>query len=142
LSLRHRISRRYIHKLFEREQTSLSRFVLGERLTRVHRMLADPRHADRTIAAIAFSAGFGDLSTFNREFRRRLGVMPSEVRHRGQQASPMWLSRKLVYSLERCIDRGSQPTVHAAGEAGVAAQEKAATFLLALDAGAALDDGP
>ncbi|HEY3145214.1 MAG TPA: LysE family transporter [Dongiaceae bacterium] len=84
LSLRHRISPRYIHKLFEREKTSLSRFVLGERLTRVHRMLADPRQADRTIADIALSAGFGDLSTFNREFRRRFGVTPSEVRHRGQ----------------------------------------------------------
>src|SRR5262249_18410418 len=45
-------------------------------------------------------------------------------------------------SLERCIDRGSQPTVHVASETGVTAQEKAAPFLLALDAGATLDDGP
>ena len=57
-------------------------------------------------------------------------------------ATPIWLSRKLDDSLERCPDRGSQPTVHAAGKAGVAAQEKAAPFFLALDAGAALDDGP
>ncbi len=31
---------------------------------------------------------------------------------------------------------------HAAGKAGVAAQEKAAPFFLTLDAGAALQDGP
>jgi AraC-like DNA-binding protein len=84
LSMRHHISPRYIRKLFESESTSLSQFVLGQRLTRVHRMLADARHADRTIADIALAAGFGDLSTFNREFRRRFGVTPSDVR-RGPQ---------------------------------------------------------
>ena len=80
LAARHRVSPRYIRKLFEGEDTSLSQFVLGQRLTRVHRMLSDPRHADRTIGDIAFGAGFGDLSTFNREFRRRFGVTPSDVR--------------------------------------------------------------
>jgi AraC-like DNA-binding protein len=84
LSMRHRISPRYIRKLFEAENTSLSQFVRGQRLTRVHRMLADPLHADRTIADIALAVGFGDLSTFNREFRRRFGVTPSDVR-RGPQ---------------------------------------------------------
>jgi threonine/homoserine/homoserine lactone efflux protein/AraC-like DNA-binding protein len=84
LSLRHRISPRYIRKLFEGENMSLSKFVLGQRLTRVHRMLADPRFADRTIADIALAVGFGDLSTFNREFRRRFGMTPSDVRHGGQ----------------------------------------------------------
>jgi AraC-like DNA-binding protein len=80
LSARHRLSERYIRKLFEGENTSLSQFVLGERLIRVHRMLADPRYADRTISGMAFEVGFGDLSTFNREFRRRFGVIPSDVR--------------------------------------------------------------
>jgi len=80
LSRRHGVSPRYIRKLFESENTSLSQFVLGQRLTRVHRMLADPRHADRTIGDLAFAAGFGDLSTFNREFRRRFGMTPSDVR--------------------------------------------------------------
>jgi AraC-like DNA-binding protein len=82
LSVRHRLSARYIRKLFEGENTSLSQYVLGQRLTRVHRMLADPRYASRAIADVAFSVGFGDLSTFNREFRRRFGVRPSDVRHR------------------------------------------------------------
>jgi AraC-like DNA-binding protein len=80
LSVRHRLSTRYVRKLFEGENTSLSQFVLGQRLTRVHRMLTDPCNAGRTIADIAFSVGFHDLSTFNREFRRRFGVTPSDVR--------------------------------------------------------------
>ena len=59
-----------------------------------------------------------------------------------EAATSVWFSRKLDDSLKRRLDRGSQPTVHAAGKARVAAQEKAAPFFLALDAGAALQDGP
>jgi AraC-like DNA-binding protein len=80
LSARHGVSSRYIRKLFEGQNTSLSQFVLGQRLTRVHRMLADPCYADRTITDIAFAVGFGDISTFNREFRRRFKSTPSDVR--------------------------------------------------------------
>ncbi|MEN3383321.1 MAG: hypothetical protein V7608_3365, partial [Hyphomicrobiales bacterium] len=39
-----------------------------------------PRYAGQKISAIAFDAGFGDLSYFNRAFRRRYGAAPSEVR--------------------------------------------------------------
>jgi AraC-like DNA-binding protein len=80
LAARHRVSPRYIHKLFEGEGTTLSRFVLAQRLARAHRLLTDRRHAHRTIGALAFAAGFGDLSTFNHAFRRRYGATPSEVR--------------------------------------------------------------
>lgn len=88
LSTRHRISPRYIRKLFAGENLSLSKFVLCQRLTRVHRMLADPRFADYTIADIALAAGFGDVSTFNRAFRRRFGMTPSEVRQRAAVRIP------------------------------------------------------
>lgn len=83
---RQRISTRYIHRLFESEGTTMSRYVLGLRLTRVHRVLADPNHAEKTIGAIAYDAGFGDLSTFNRAFRRRFGASPSDVRAMSRQA--------------------------------------------------------
>jgi AraC-like DNA-binding protein len=86
LSARHQLGQRYIRKLFESESTSLSRFVLLQRLTRVHRMLSDPRHAHRNIADIALAVGFGDISTFNREFRRQFGMTPSDVR--ATSASP------------------------------------------------------
>src|SRR5439155_21437498 len=80
LAGRHHMSVRYIQRLFESEGTTLSQFVLGQRLAQVHRMLADPCHAHRTISAIVYDVGFGDLSTFNREFRRRFGATPSDVR--------------------------------------------------------------
>jgi len=80
IARRHRLSARYIRKLFEAEGTSLSDFMLGQRLLRAHRMLSDPRHSGRSITAIAFEAGFNDLSYFNRAFRRRYDATPSDVR--------------------------------------------------------------
>jgi AraC-like DNA-binding protein len=80
IAARHRVSVRYVQKLFEAEALTFSRFVLAQRLARVHRMLSDPRFAGRTISSIAFACGFGDLSYFNRVFRRQYGVTPSDLR--------------------------------------------------------------
>jgi AraC-like DNA-binding protein len=80
VAIRQGVTPRYIHKLFEGEGTTMSKFVRGQRLARVHRMLTDPRHDHRTIGSLAYNAGFGDLSTFNREFRRHFGMTPSDVR--------------------------------------------------------------
>jgi AraC-like DNA-binding protein len=80
LALRQGVTPRYIHKLLESEGTTLSRYVLGQRLARVRRMLADPRYAHRTIGALAYDVGFSDLSSFNRQFRRHFGATPSDVR--------------------------------------------------------------
>jgi AraC-like DNA-binding protein len=74
------VSDSYIRKLFEGEGTSFSQFVLGRRLVRAQRMLTDRRWANRSIAWIAFETGFGDLSYFNRTFKRFYGNTPSEVR--------------------------------------------------------------
>ena len=80
VAARHGISDSYIRKLFEGEGTSFSEFVLLRRLARAHRMLTDRRWADRGIAWIAFESGFGDLSYFNRTFKRCYGARPSDVR--------------------------------------------------------------
>ena len=74
------VTPRYVHMLFEAAGPSFSEFVLAERLARAHRMLNAPRHAADTISAIAYAVGFGDLSHFNRSFRRRYGCTPSDVR--------------------------------------------------------------
>ncbi|WP_283810827.1 helix-turn-helix domain-containing protein [Bradyrhizobium macuxiense] len=42
--------------------------------------LIDPRSSGRSISTIAFEAGFGDLSYFNRTFRLRYGATPSDIR--------------------------------------------------------------
>lgn len=81
------ISERYVQLLFEEQGTNFTAFVLAERLDRAHRWLADPRHRGRQIADIAYSAGFSDLSHFNRSFRRRFGATPSDVRRRGGAAA-------------------------------------------------------
>ncbi|QOG17291.1 helix-turn-helix domain-containing protein [Bradyrhizobium sp. SEMIA] len=43
-------------------------------------MLKDPSFATRTISAIAFECGFGDISYFNRTFRRAYNATPSDIR--------------------------------------------------------------
>lgn len=77
-----RISPRYIRKLFQDEGTTFSDFVLGRRLEHAYRLLRQTRPAT-TIGAIAYACGFCDLSYFNRTFRRRFGMTPSDVRHAG-----------------------------------------------------------
>jgi AraC-like DNA-binding protein len=84
---RQRVTPRYVHKLFEDEGLTFSTFVLAQRLSRVHRMLNDARLADRNISSLAFDVGFGDLSYFNRAFRRRYDATPSEIRQSAQQTS-------------------------------------------------------
>lgn len=77
---RHNISPRYIRKLLESEGTNFTDLVQGQRLLRAYRLLTDPRSAGRSVSEIAFAVGFGDLSYFNRAFRRRFGCTPSEAR--------------------------------------------------------------
>ena len=48
--------------------------------TRLNRAAVRLRTSDTAISEIAFDAGFGDLSTFNRRFRRILGVNPGAYR--------------------------------------------------------------
>jgi AraC-like DNA-binding protein len=44
--------------------------------------LCDRRLAARSITSIAYEAGFGDLSYFNRAFRRHYNATPSDIRNR------------------------------------------------------------
>jgi AraC-like DNA-binding protein len=80
IAARHGVTPRYVQMLFAAEDVTFSEYVLGQRLARVRRMLEEPRFAGRTISAIAYEVGFGDLSHFNRAFRRHFGMTPSDVR--------------------------------------------------------------
>ncbi|HEY4200857.1 MAG TPA: AraC family transcriptional regulator [Devosiaceae bacterium] len=71
---------RYVQRLFEDEGTTFTTFILNQRLANAHKMLRDVRHASRLVGAIAHECGFGDVSHFNRMFRRLYGVSPSDVR--------------------------------------------------------------
>jgi AraC-like DNA-binding protein len=87
----HGISPRYLRMLFAGEQTTFSDFVLDRRLALARRRLRDPARLGQTIGVVAYECGFGDLSYFNRVFRRHFGMTPSEARveayrpDRGQQ---------------------------------------------------------
>lgn len=74
------VSQRYVQLLFESEGTTFSSFVLAKRLVLARRNLSDPMLAGRTIGAIAYESGFGDLSYFNRAFRTAFDQSPSDVR--------------------------------------------------------------
>ena len=50
--------------------------------TRLHRAAVRLRMSDDAVSAIAYDAGFNDLSTFNRRFRRVMGETPSQYRSR------------------------------------------------------------
>jgi AraC-like DNA-binding protein len=75
---RQRVTARTVQKLFEAEGTTFSEYVLEQRLDRAWAVL---RSGDgRKISDIAYEVGFGDLSYFNRVFRRRYLVTPREAR--------------------------------------------------------------
>lgn len=80
VAARHGLTPRYLHKLFEGEGITFTQFILQQRLERAYRLLRDERFIMRNITAIAYGVGFGDLSYFNRAFRRRYGATPSDIR--------------------------------------------------------------
>ena len=86
LAARHRCTPRCVQRLFAADDTTFTDYVLAQRLARAHRLLSDPSRGDDKITAIAFDAGFADVSYFNRAFRQRYGVAPSDVRAQRRQA--------------------------------------------------------
>jgi AraC-like DNA-binding protein len=74
------VSPRQIQRLFEAEGETFSEFTQKVRLENAHASLRDTGLANRKIASIAMDCGFGDISHFNRAFRRVYGLSPSDVR--------------------------------------------------------------
>jgi AraC-like DNA-binding protein len=75
---RYGLSARQAQRLFEQDGTTFTEFLLEQRLLLARKMLADPANAWRKINDIAYSAGFADVSYFNRSFRRRRNGFRSE----------------------------------------------------------------
>jgi len=80
IAARHGISARYLRALFADRQMTFADFVTDRRLLVVWRRLVNPNTLCDAISTIAYECGFNDLSWFNRAFRRRFGMTPSEVR--------------------------------------------------------------
>ena len=84
LAPRFGLSARTIQRLFEDNGVTFTEFVRDQRLLFAKRLLSSPRHRHKSVAEIALDAGFGDISHFNRDFRRRFDQTPSDVRNARQ----------------------------------------------------------
>lgn len=81
------ISRRYLHKLFEAEGTSVCQWIRTARLERCRRDLLDPGLSHQTILEIASRWGLPGPQHFSRLFRATFGCSPSQFR-RGTGREP------------------------------------------------------
>jgi AraC-like DNA-binding protein len=79
VAARHSVSVRYVQKLFEESACTFTQFVMEQRLTAAHKMLA--ARSSASILSIACDVGFNDVSHFNRSFRQRFGCTPRDVRN-------------------------------------------------------------
>lgn len=80
------VSTRYLHRLFENENTTVAAFIRSARLAAAARMLTDAASSHLSVAQVARMNGFAGSSQFARCFRARFGVSPSEMRGRADQA--------------------------------------------------------
>jgi len=76
----HRISVRYLHRLFEGEGTTVGRLVQQRRLEQCSRELARRGRTVPTVSAVAQRWGFVSPAHFSRAFRAVYGVSPREWR--------------------------------------------------------------
>lgn len=74
------ISLRYLHWLFEADDTTAWRFIVAERLEACRRDLANPALRGKSITEIAFSWGFSNIAHFARKIKACYGVTPSDLR--------------------------------------------------------------
>ena len=74
------VSVRWLHGLFAGHERSYAATVRRLRLAQALRYLKDPALGHLRIIDIAADAGFGDVSSFHRAFRREFGRTPAQVR--------------------------------------------------------------
>jgi AraC-like DNA-binding protein len=79
------ISRRYLHKLFEAEGTSVCGWIRAARLDHCRRDLLDPTLAHQTILAIATRWGLPGPQQFSRLFRTTYGCTPRDLRREAKR---------------------------------------------------------
>ena len=77
---RHKINVRTLQKMFQQHGVTLKEHLTSSRLQLARRALADPANAGKKVSDIAFEAGFNDIATFNRLFRKSFGRTPSSLR--------------------------------------------------------------
>ncbi len=74
------ISKRYLHKLFKEEGTSISNYIKQLRLDACQRALLNSELKHLTTTDIALDCGFGDISHFHRCFKAEYSLTPRQFR--------------------------------------------------------------
>jgi AraC-like DNA-binding protein len=75
------LSNRHVQRLFERNGTTFSTFLLDHRLACAYRVLSKPQYGHWSIGRIADHVGFRDFSYFGRCFRKLYGCAPRDIRN-------------------------------------------------------------
>ncbi|MEV7626895.1 helix-turn-helix domain-containing protein [Actinoplanes sp. NPDC089786] len=76
----HHISVRFLHKLFESQESTLSSWIRQRRLDRCRAALLDPAQNHRSVNAIAATWGMANPAHFNRAFKAAYGLPPGAYR--------------------------------------------------------------
>jgi AraC-like DNA-binding protein len=76
----HGISVRYLNKLFENDEVSLSEWMWARRLDRARVSIESSQITGQSITQIAYDWGFKDPAHFSRAFKARYGESPSAYR--------------------------------------------------------------
>jgi AraC-like DNA-binding protein len=74
------ISLRRLNEVFAHNGSAVAAWIIERRLEHARRMLLAPRPYKAAISAIAYASGFKNVSHFNRAFKARYGIPPSECR--------------------------------------------------------------
>ncbi|MFF9899006.1 helix-turn-helix domain-containing protein [Streptomyces longispororuber] len=82
IAAEHRISVRYLHRLFEVEGVTVSRLIQQSRVERCARELERRERVGRSIAAVALRWGFRSPAHFSRAFKAVYGHSPRQWRAR------------------------------------------------------------
>lgn len=82
----HRISVRYLHRLFQYDGTTVSRWIQHRRLEECRRELSRPGRLTPAVAAVAHRWGFTSPAHFSRVFRAAYGMSPREWQARNERA--------------------------------------------------------
>jgi AraC-like DNA-binding protein len=76
-------SKRYVHKIFQSEDTTTSEYLWRQRLSRCREELCDPASAGKSITEIAYSWGFSNSAHFSRAFKDAFHMCPRSYRRTG-----------------------------------------------------------
>lgn len=92
----HRVSVRYVHKLFQSEEATVRRWIQRQRLEMCRHDLSRHATAAPTVSAVAQRWGFVSPSHFSRVFRAAYGTSPRDWQATARTAEPSRLRSRAV----------------------------------------------